>query len=286
LIGAASAVALAGGAALAVDDNILPGRSTMFRMLGMDGPAGSIPNVRPGPMTTGAFDSKARLGTRCGWAVSYPPGSKPGDRLPVLIVLHGIGATHTAAFGTYLGLDRFLAQAESRGSAPFAIASVDGGRSYWHPRASGEDAGAMVTDEFIPLLASQGLDTSRLAILGWSMGGYGALHIASRLGAGKVAAVVAESPALWFSAGKAASGAFDGPTDFAANTVMGRQSELDGIAVRVDCGIGDGFYPAAEAYAKGFARRPSGGFSAGGHNPSYWRRMAAPQLAFVAEHLS
>jgi S-formylglutathione hydrolase FrmB len=277
---------LAGGAALAIDDDILPGRSTMFSMLGLDGPAGSIPNVEPGPMTTGVFVSKARLGTRCGWAVSYPPGSKPGDKLPVLIVLHGIGASHTAAFGTYLGLDRFLAKAVSGGALPFAIASVDGGRSYWHRRASGEDAGAMVTDEFIPLLASRGLDTSRVALLGWSMGGYGALHIASRLGAGRVAAVVAESPALWSSAGRAASGAFDGPADFAANTVVDRQSELAGIPVRVDCGIGDGFYPEAKAYAAGFAQRPAGGFSAGGHNPSYWRRMAAPQLAFVAEHLS
>ncbi|MCU1471191.1 MAG: hypothetical protein JWQ39_2340 [Glaciihabitans sp.] len=41
LIGGGSAVALA-SAAFAVDENILPGRSTMFKMLGLDASAGVI----------------------------------------------------------------------------------------------------------------------------------------------------------------------------------------------------------------------------------------------------
>ncbi len=56
---------------------------------------------------------------------------------------------------------------------PFAIATVDGGTTYWHPRPNGEDAGGMVVDEFLPLLAEQGLRTDRSAFHGWSMGGYG-----------------------------------------------------------------------------------------------------------------
>lgn len=56
------------------------------------------------------------------------------------------------------------------------------GGSYWHKRASGEDSGAMVLSELIPLLDTHNLDTSRVAFLGWSMGGYGALLLGGRLG--------------------------------------------------------------------------------------------------------
>jgi hypothetical protein len=54
-------------------------------------------------------------------------------------------------------VDRFLGAAVEQGATPFAMASVDGGESYWHARVDGEDAGAMVVDEFLPLLADHGL---------------------------------------------------------------------------------------------------------------------------------
>jgi pimeloyl-ACP methyl ester carboxylesterase len=286
LIGGGSAIVLAGAAAFAVDENILPGRSTMFRLLGLDGPTGSIPKVTAGPMVTGTFTSAARLGKECGWAISYPPGAQPGDRLPVLIALHGWGGNHESAFGTDLGLDRFLAQSVAHGTRPFAIASVDGGNSYWHHRLTGEDSGAMVTDEFIPLLGNRGLDVSRVGLLGWSMGGFGSLYLGGKLGESKASVVIAESPALWFTAASAAHSAFDNPADFDAHTPFGRQKTLDGISVLVDCGIGDGFYPVAKKYVAGFTKPPAGGFVAGGHNAGYWRRMAPAQLAFAGEHLA
>ena len=281
VLGGASIVALAGATVLGIDENLLPGRSTMFRALGLDGPPGILPDVATGPMLTGSFESLKRLGKEVSWAVSYPLGTKPGDHLPVLIALHGFGGSHRSAFGSRMGLQLFLTQAVRNGSRPFAIASVDGGNSYWHKRSSGEDSGAMVTDEFITVLANRGLDTSRVALLGWSMGGFGALYLASKLGQDKAAAVVAESPAIWFNSGQAAHGAFDSPADFNACTPLGKQEQLDGIAVRVDCGIGDGFYPVASSYVDGFQRRPAGGFVPGGHNLNYWRRMAPAQLAFV-----
>ena len=286
LIGGASAVVLAGAAALAVDENILPGRSTMFRILGLDGKPGVLPDVAAGLMVSGNFTSAKRLGKEVGWAMSYPPGALPGDKLPVLIALHGFGGSHKGAFSPHLGLDRFLAQAVKNGSKPFAIAAVDGGNSYWHKRETGEDSAGMVIDEFIPLLADHGIDTSRVGLMGWSMGGFGALYIASQLGADRCATVVAESPALWLNASKAAHGAFDNAADFNAHTPLGRQKELDGIAVRVDCGIGDGFYPVAEKYVDGFTKHPAGGFVAGGHTTGYWRGRAPEQLKFVASHLS
>ncbi len=272
-----------GAAALCIDKRWLPGTSWMYAHLGRNGKDGTLPDVKPGPVVSGSFVSQRRLGVRCGWSIGYPPGGQ--RNLPVLVVLHGKGGNHASAFGNDLGLQYYLAQQLAAGKRPFAIASVDGGDSYWHRRQSGEDAGAMVTDELLPVLRDQGLNTARIGLLGWSMGGYGALLLAGRLGADRVSVCVAESPALWLRPGDTAPGAFDDPVDYQANTVFGQQSRLDRIAVRVDCGQGDGFLPAAQHYVRGFANRPAGGFQPGGHTLGYWRRMAPDQLAFVADRL-
>jgi predicted alpha/beta superfamily hydrolase len=61
----------------------------------------------------------------------------------------------------------------------------------------------MVMDEFPMILASHGLDTSRMGLIGRSMGGYGALHIGGLSGSSRFRAVIAESPAIWKIAGAA-----------------------------------------------------------------------------------
>jgi pimeloyl-ACP methyl ester carboxylesterase len=283
LAGTALAGLAFGAGAVGVEERLLPGKSWLYAHLGRNGKDGTLPDVKAGRVVSGSFVSQRRLGVRCGWSIGYPPGSR--RNLPVLVVLHGKGGNHASAFGNDLGLQYYLAQQLAAGKRPFAIASVDGGDSYWHHRRSGEDAGAMVTDELLPILHDQGLNTSRIGLLGWSMGGYGALLLAGRLGADRVSVCVAESPALWLHPGDTAPGAFDDPVDYQANTVFGQQSRLDRIAVRLDCGQGDGFLPAAQHYLRGFAHRPSGGFQPGGHTLGYWRRMAPDQLAFVADHL-
>ena len=143
----------------------------------------------------------------------------------------------------------------------------------------------MLTDEFLPLLAERGLDVSRIGLLGWSMGGYGSLRLAGLLGPRRVAAVAAESPALWRNFADSSPGAFDDADDFEAQSVFGRQRALAGIAVRVDCGQSDPFYAATRRYVKGFAARPAGGFQLGAHTTAYWRRMAPAQLLFLAGRL-
>ncbi|WP_348787329.1 alpha/beta fold hydrolase [Leifsonia sp. NPDC080035] len=286
--GAAAAVVAVGvGVPAASLAGVLPGRSTLYRLLGLDGPAGTVPHVESGPLVQGRFRSGARLGADCGWTIAYPPGSGPGDRLPVAVVLHGYSNTHSTAFGAHAhGLEAFLAQYVADGGQPYAIASVDGGNTYWHPRHSGEDASAMVVDEFLPLLGRHGLDTERIGLLGWSMGGYGALRLAGVLGPSRVAAVAAASPALWHAFPQTPHGSFDDAADFARNTVFGRQDALEGVAVRVDCGTGDGFCANDEDYVAGFASRPAGGFTAGGHNNAYWLRMNPAHVAFVGRALT
>jgi len=131
-----------------------------------------------------------------------------------VIALHGRNGN--AAGVMDLGVQDALTQAVKIGWPPFAVVSVDGGNSYWHKRASGEDTGAMVLTELLPILSSQGLDTSRVAFLGWSMGGYGALRLGAWLGPARTAAICAVSPALWTSFMATDPGAFDSVEDYEA----------------------------------------------------------------------
>lgn len=273
---------LAGAAAEAVNLRLLPGRSTMYRVLGLNGPAGTIPDVAAVPTTSGSFVSTARGRRTVGWTIAAPESDQP---LPIAVALHGYAGSHRTFFGQGLGYERFLAQHVAAGGAPFAVAGVDGGNGYWHRRADGDDPGAMVLDEFVPMLEQRGFDSGRLAFTGNSMGGYGALRFGGLLGASRVRAVAALSPALWTAAGDTARGAFDDAADFRANTVLGRQHTLDGVAVRIDVGTGDGFEPAVRTYVDGFTTKPAGGFEPGAHDAAFWRRMAPAQITFLARHL-
>lgn len=279
--GVLGAVAAAG--ALGVELEVLPGRSQLYHRLGLDGADGEVPDIEPGLTVTGSFASDAR-GQRCGWAIAFPPGHH--GALPVAVALHGRGGDHTTAFGDeQLGLDRFLAYAVARGVPPFALASVDGGESYWHDRSDGDRAAAMVVEELLPILAARGADPARLGLIGWSMGGLGALHLARLLGPERVAGVAAVSAALWRDLDEAQPGAFASAADFDEVDPFGRQETLDGIAVRIDCGEGDPFYSANREYVDGFDTPPEGGFERGDHDFGYWRRMVPVQLEFLGSVL-
>jgi enterochelin esterase-like enzyme len=141
----------------------------------------------------------------------------------------------------------------------------------------------MVVDELLPLLHDQGLDTDRIGLLGWSMGGYGALRLAGLLGPDRVAAVVAASPAIWQDPGSASTAGFADAEEYETYTVVDHQDDLDGIAVRVDCGTGDPFYRDVQDYVGAF---PDGAdvtstFEPGAHDRAYWRRMLPDELAFL-----
>ncbi len=232
-------------------------------------------------MVTGSFVSAARGGVQTNWAIARPPG-QTGPLRPV-IALHGKGSDAATVMAG--GVEQGLAQAVNAGLPPFAVVAVDGGGSYWHKRASGEDSGAMVLDELIPMLSDKGLDTSRVAFIGWSMGGYGALLLGARLGPARTAAITAVSPALWLSSGAAAPGAFDGPGDFAANSVFGLPA-LASIPIRIDCGNSDPFYSATQQFIAQLPNPPAGGFSPGGHDGGYWSSQLPGEIAWMAPLLT
>jgi S-formylglutathione hydrolase FrmB len=279
--GTAAAAVVAGGAGVGVEQGVLPGRPWVQDHLGLNGAAGVVPDVEPGPVETGSFVSEHRLGAETGWCVIRPPGAR--HDLPVVVALHGLGADHASLLGPAFGLDRYLAAAVAAGMAPYAIAAADGGRSYWHPRPDGEDAGAMVVDELLPLLADHGLRIERLGLIGWSMGGYGALRLGALLGPERVAGVVASSPAIWTDPDDASSSGFEDADEYEEYSVVGHQADLAGIPVRIDCGTGDPFYRDVQDYVAGFPddAEVTSTFEPGAHDPAYWRRMLPDQLAFL-----
>src|SRR6202044_3061649 len=123
------------------------------------------------------------------------------------------------------------------------VVAVDGGDSYWHRRAGGEEAGSMVLNELIPMLSTMNLDISRVGFIGWSMGGYGAMLLGARLGPARTAGICAVSPALYQSYTASTLGAFDSYDDWTHNTVFGLPA-LSSIPLRIDCGNDDRFAPA------------------------------------------
>jgi S-formylglutathione hydrolase FrmB len=289
-LGASAAVGAAGAFAL---DNLLHARTSRSIPVSRastqvplapppTAPLEPAPSAEPAPtMTTGSFVSAARGGISTNWAIARPPGQT--KMLRPVIALHGKGSDAATVMAG--GVEQGLAQAVNAGLPPFAVVAVDGGGGYWHKRASGEDAGAMVLSELIPMLDSQRLDTSRVAFLGWSMGGYGALLLGGRLGPARTAAICAVSPALWMSSGAAAPGAFDGPDDFAANSVFGMPA-LASIPIRIDCGDSDPFYDATKQFIAQLPNPPAGGFSPGGHNPAFWSSQLPAELTWMAPLLT
>ena len=251
LTAGAGVAAAAVGTGLGIEQGELPGRPWFQAHLGLNGAAGVVPDVRPGLVTSGSFASERRLGAATGWSIVRPPGED--GPLPVVVALHGYGQDHATLTGPAFRIDRFLAAAIAAGVAPFAIAAVDGGTTYWHPRPSGEDAGAMVVDEFLPLLEERGLPDrpDRAASAGrWAA--------TARSGSAACSA-----PTAWPRWSPPARRCGRDPRDasevgFAdargvrAVHRLGHQADLAGIPVRVDCGTGDPFYRAVEAYVDGF----------------------------------
>jgi len=226
---------------------------------------------------SGAFVSAARGGVLTNWIIARPPG-QTGPLRPV-IALHGVrgNAKQVMSFG----VENALAELVKAGRPPFAVVSVDGGDSYWHRRAGGEDAGSMVLNELIPMLATQNLDIARVGFIGWSMGAYGALLLGARLGPQRTGGICAVSPALYQSYTASTLGAFDSYEDWSKNSVFGLPA-LSSIPLRVDCGLDDRFCPAAHQFIAQLHTPPAGGFTPGGHDEAYWRQQLPSELGWLA----
>ena len=286
LIGGGAAAALFAAAGV-VGGRSWTVRSYWYQLTGAYDEPGAYPPPYDVKYVYDTMPSKI-LGRDVEYGVAWPPGHKlPGGGLPLCFCLPGRGRGPREMLEGNLRLGDFAAASVvAQKTLPFALVSVNGGDTYWHRRASGEDSMAMLLDEFIPFCHGKygRGPKDRTVIMGWSMGGYGALRAAESAGAFR--GVCAVSAALWRSFDDGVGDAFDSAADYAAHDVYADTGRLDGLPVRVDCGRQDPFYEADKAFAEALPRKPQGGFEPGGHNDAYWRRVAPPEMDFIAAALS
>jgi pimeloyl-ACP methyl ester carboxylesterase len=233
----------------------------------LGGPDARVPDAGGEPQL-GEIDSAA-MRRRVGFGLSLP--ATPATA--ALICLHGRGADHRDPFDAF-GIHHFVAAA----GLQYAVAAVDGGESFWHARADGTDASRLVLDELVPMVLEHAPGAA-LAVIGWSMGGYGALLLAEQH-PDTFRAVVASSPSIWRTPGESAAGAFDDADDFARNDVLANAGALVGPHTRVDCGDDDVFADVCRDLVHAVPGA-SGGVRAGYHDDPTWRSFLPDQLEFI-----
>jgi dienelactone hydrolase len=267
-----------------VQDGVLPGKYRLDAALGACGSDPGVPDVTNGPISSQEFYSRYRRQSVRMIVMRPPRATGP---LPVVLVLHGTGSD--AAGAVSLGYPAYLAAAVAAGVPPFCLVAADGGGStYWHRRADGDDPQSMLIDEVLPRMKQRGYPVGRVGVTGWSMGGYGALLLATRLGPARVTAVAACSPAVFGSYADAIAAnpqSFDSPADFAANDIQSPAAlgALRRMPVRIDCGDDDPFAPLDTALRAELGD-PPGGISPGCHDQAFWRRLIPAELAFLGHH--
>ena len=291
-LGLAPAAVLAcagvGGAEL-VSRGVLPGRTLLDRLDGACSvPASPLAFAPPGPSADGTFYSASRRRT-VGFTIAYPPGHRPGDRLPLVVMLHAYGGNHADALAGMSPAQAVALKPGGRPLAPMAMVTVDGGDGYWNPHP-GDDPMAMVIGELIPRCQRLGLGRPprRIAVMGTSMGGFGALLLAEKYPR-LFAAVAAVSPAVWTSYPQARQvnpGAFASAAAFAADDVITHAAALGRRPVRVASGYRDPFHPGVRALARALPAGAAAVFGPGCHDGSFFTAQEPPSLAFLASHLA
>ncbi len=198
------------------------------------------------------------------------------DDAPLLVLLHGQGSSPDS-----MEPPELIDELERLGRRAPVVLLPDGDEaSYWHDRDSGR-WGRMVLDEAIPAAASRfGADPERVAIAGFSMGGFGALHLAARA-PGRFCSVAAHSPAVFRTRPRRGSpfeDAFDDAADFRRVDPI-RHARAIPAGAWVDIGHADPFAPAVRRLAARM-RRPRYRAWRGTHDFSFFLRETPRWLRF------
>jgi S-formylglutathione hydrolase FrmB len=210
-----------------------------------------------GEVRSGTFTSAA-LGREVGYVVDLPASydAAAGRKYPVVYALHGL--FEGSGFWERRGLAPILASLREAGSVPeFLVVAVDGGNSFFVNAKAGRYEDLVTQDLVAHVEASYRVVPGRAgrALLGISMGGYGALHIALDQTA-FAAAVATHSAMLLETIPSAEAGArrgqmaafyqvFGDPIDAAlwnANDPLALARRLDtkaAPALYLDCGAED-----------------------------------------------
>ncbi len=287
-LGLAPAAVLAcagiGGTEL-VSRGVLPGRTLLDKLDGAcSAPEPPLAFSPPGPSIDGTFYSAARRRT-VGYTIAYPPGHPRGDELPLVVMLHGYQGNHADALAGMTPAQALALKPGGRPLPPMALVTVDGGDGYWNPHP-GDDPMALVIGELIPRCRRLGLGRAprRIAAMGISMGGYGALLLAEKY-PDLFGAVAAISPAIWTSypqARQANPAAYASAAAFAAGDVVTHAAALGRRPVRVASGYADPFYPGVQALARALPPGAVVALGPGCHDGSFFTAQEPPSLAFLA----
>lgn len=140
----------------------------------------------PGAVTTRTFTSRAVPGKRR--YLVWQPRLAADARLPVVVFLHGLGGEGKDWFDPELGdlgprLDRLMGPPAARdgapGIAPFIALAPDGDNGYWtdHLNQPKEGYGTLVDEVLADAARHLPIDLQRVALVGVSMGGHGAMSV-------------------------------------------------------------------------------------------------------------
>jgi enterochelin esterase-like enzyme len=284
--GLAGSAAVVGAGLELIDHGDLPGKHELDELDGACSVA--VPKetfAANGPTVGGRFFSHAR-GREVGYAIAYPPGHGPGDRLPLALYLHADGGDHASPLGR---LSAAMALA-GNGIAPIALVACDGGRDlYWNPHP-GDDPMRMLVDELIPLCRQLGLGTKRgsTGAIGISMGGYGAILLAEQHPT-RVAAVAAISPAIWTSYAQAERvnpAAFATAQDFARDDVIAHADALTRTPVRIASGADDPFHDGVLKLTQKLGGNATVDLVGGCHDTTFFASQQQRSLQFLAQHIT
>ena len=206
-----------------------------------------------------------------------PRGGSTGR--PLLVLLHWRGGRPDSLLSNQL-----LAGLAALGRrAPVVVMPDGGGGSFFHDRRTGRWA-SYVVHEVIPAAARRfGVDGSRVALGGTSMGGFGALDIA-RLWPGRFCAVGAHSPAIFESARSRMAGSFDSARDFARHDLLALHPSYGRTPVWIDVGTQDRFRAADVRFARELGLQPH--VWRGTHGSHYWKSHMGQYLRFYANALA
>jgi hypothetical protein len=156
-----------------------------------------------------------------------------------------------------LHLHAFLAPELARTGVLAGLASVEGGESYWHARADGEDRMAMLETEFLPLpragvRARPGGQRDRRLVDGLLR-----RPPRRRARSGQVVGSRRCEPPIWPDYGDLWVGdAFDSQADFEQNDVFAGAARLKRMPVWIGCGTSDPFYANARGLAAALRGAP------------------------------
>ena len=139
----------------------------------------------------------------------------------------------------------------------------------------------MLLDEFIPMIERR-IPTQRRALLGWSMGGYGA-SARRRDVARPVPSGGRRQPRSGPRPARPWTARSTTPMTTRWHDVFRHAARLSALAVRIDCGKGDPFYPAARKFAGDLHPEPETSFGDGFHDAAYWRSVAPAQLRTITQ---